>query len=145
VDDPIGSALLDLGPIRQLVREGLGCQCPEEVFDDVVVGRPAVFAEGPRPAAELLVGRRLLVSLVALDRLQDPRAEAGRLLDRGRKLRDARGLNRFRLVLVGECAPADLEALSAQAAAIDDRLHVHAIRPGELAALLRGGRRDPRG
>jgi hypothetical protein len=132
------AALLDLDVVRRLVREGLGCQCPDEIFDDVVVGRPTVFADSdPRAAVQLLVGRRLLVSLVEVNRLHDLRAEAEQLLMKGRQVRDAHGLNRFRLVLVGRCEPADVEALSAKAAGIDDRLHVHAIKLEDLAALLR--------
>jgi hypothetical protein len=129
-------AVLDLDVLRRLVR-GLGCQCPDTIFDDVVVGRPTVFAETDAGSmVQLLVGRRLLVSFVELDHLRDARAEAERLLVQGARVRDAHGLNRFRLVLVGPCGPDALEALSVRAAAIDDRVHVHAITPEELARLL---------
>jgi hypothetical protein len=135
----VWAALLDLAVIRRLVRQGLGCQCPDEVFDDVVIGRPTVFAENdPRSTVQLLVGRRLLVSLVEVDRLHDLRAEGERLLMQGRQVRDTHSLNRFRLVLVGGCEPSVVEWLSAKAAGIDDRLHVHAVKPEELAALVRG-------
>jgi len=132
-------ALLDLDVVRHLVRDGLGCQCPDAVFEDVVIGRPTVFAEDdPRSSVQLLVGRRLLVSLVEMNRLADVRADAERLLVRGRQIRDAQGLNRFRLVLVGNCEPAVIEALAARAREMDDRLHVHALGLEELEALVQG-------
>jgi hypothetical protein len=135
------AALLDLKVIQRLVRHGLGCECPDEVFDDVVVGRPTVFTEAdPRSTVQVLVGRRLLVSLVEVNRLHDVRVEAEQLLMQGRRVRDARHLNRFRLVLVGCCELEVVEALSARVARIDDRLHIHAFGPEDLAALLSGPR-----
>jgi DNA-binding transcriptional LysR family regulator len=132
------AALLDVGSVRRLVRDTLGCQCPDEVFDDVVVGRPSVFADaGASSTVQLLVGRRLLVSLVELERLQDVRADAERLLREGREVRDAHGLNRFRLVLVGRCEAALVEALATTAASLDERLHVHAVEPAALLRLAR--------
>jgi hypothetical protein len=132
-------AVLDLGVIRRLVRDGLGCQCPDQVFEQVVVGRPTVFAEAdPGSAVQLLVGNRLLVSLVERDRLNDLLVDARRLLTEGRELRDAHGLNRFRLVLVGDCEPGIIESLAAWARTIDDRLHVHLLAPEALTALLEG-------
>ncbi len=130
-------AFLDLELVRRLVREGLGCECPDAVFDDVVIGRPAVFPEtAPRATVELLVGRRLLVSLVEVDHLLNLRADAELLLQRGRQARDAHGLNRFRLVLVGRCAASVIEGLAAHARAIDDRVHVHAVELETLAAMV---------
>jgi hypothetical protein len=97
-----------------------------------------VFTEDdPRSTVQVLVGRRLLVSLVEVDRLRDLRTEAERLLVQGRQVRDAHSLNRFRLVLVGWCEPDVVEVLSATATGIDDRLHVHAIPPEMLAELVR--------
>ena len=130
--------LLDLDVVRRLVREGLGCQCPETVFDDVVIGRPTVFPEpGALSVVQLLVGRRLLVSFVEIERLAEVRVDAERLLLQGRKLRDTHGLNRFRLVLVGRCQPEVMGELAAKAVEIDDRLHVHAFGLEALAALGR--------
>jgi hypothetical protein len=136
----IWRALLDMDAVRRLVREGLGCQCPETIFDDVVIGRPSVFAEpGALSSAQVLVGRRLLVSFVELARLADgPTEGAKRLLLEGRHVRDEHGLNRFRLVLVGECERSSVELLSTWASTVDDRLHVHALSVEALSTLLEG-------
>jgi len=133
----VWQALLDLDAVRRLVRDGLGCQCPDAIFEDVVVGRPTVFIEtDPRSAVQLLVGRRLLVSFVETARLVDVHVDGERLLLQGREIRDAQGLSRFRLVLVGSWQPRVVEALAERTRAIDDRLHVHAMEPEALAALV---------
>ncbi|MBN2497237.1 MAG: hypothetical protein JXR96_21775 [Deltaproteobacteria bacterium] len=122
-----------LGPERGWVERmcrGLGCGCPDEVFESIRL-RTAEL-----DGAELLVevGARLLVALV--DAADAPRAEA--LLERGRALRDREGLNRFRLVLVGQIAAARLAELE-RAVQADDRLHVHAIDAARLAGWIESG------
>jgi len=106
------------GPVEDLVQGRLGCGCPAEVFD--LIERRLV-ADAPLPdVLELTIGRRLLVHLVDAAAADEEIAVA--LLKRGRKWRDERGLNRFRLVLIGgreedyDLAPAP-----------DDRLHWHCL------------------
>ena len=132
---------LRLDAVRHLVRDLLGCECPEEVFDDILVAFPASL--GPRGkhgarsvvpgSVKLVVGGRLLVVLVPVAGRGDIAKEARALLVRGRATRDQCGLNRFRLVLVG-VVPADvLRRLQAAAARVDERTHVHAVSAGRLS------------
>lgn len=129
----LGKQLLNLPAVRRLVRDQLGCGCPEEVFDQVALGVPTLFEGAPcLPLAELVVGRRLMITLVAAEELRNLESDASALLDYGRKTRDAQGLNRFRLVLVGAVPDAALELLRREAASQDEKLHVHQLDPGSL-------------
>lgn len=122
--------------VRHLVRDVLGCGCPEEVFDDVQVAFPARLAHQAVPgSAKLVVGGRLLIVVVPADSLADVEKDARALLARGRAARDACDLNRFRLVLVGRVAPAVRTRLEAAARRLDTRTHVHVIPASRLRSL----------
>jgi hypothetical protein len=119
--------------VRRLVRDTLGCDCPEEVFDDVQVAFPARLArQAVRGSVKIVVGGRLLVVLVPADSLAEVERDALSLLARGRAARDACGLNRFRLVLVGTVPVKVLRRLRTEARRLDDRTHAHAIAAAQL-------------
>jgi hypothetical protein len=129
----LAETFLNLDAIRQLIREELGCDCPEEVFDQMVVGYPSIFGSPNIPSSvQVLVGHRLLVSLVPVDHLQDVAKDARDLLSDGKGIRDRHGLNRYRLVLVGHVSREVIGDLQKEAQGIDDRMHVHLIEPDRL-------------
>ena len=131
----IGVTVLDLREVfvhlpslRFFVREVLGCACPETVFDDVRIGLPALFdTHGVEGGVKILLGERLLVAVVPLARLEAPDMDVPAILARGRDVRDARGFNRYRLVLVGVPDSAARGRLEAAARAFDERVHVHVV------------------
>jgi hypothetical protein len=126
----LAETFLNLDAIRQLIREELGCDCPEEVFDRIVVGYPSIFGSPNIPSsAQVLVGYRLLVSLVPVHDLQDVAEDGKQFLVEGKDIRDANGLNRYRLVFVGHVSKDVMDELQKQAVAMDDRMHVHLIEP----------------
>ena len=102
----------------------LGCNCPSEIFDSIT----RVDLSEHDPELVLAIGGRLLVALVPATRL----GQAASLLQRGRDRRDALGLHRFRLVLVGEVPPEHLAPLEAIACDLDERVHVHALPESAL-------------
>lgn len=106
-----------------LVRGRLGCACPEEVFDHYRVSQRV--AEG-LVVVELIMGERLLVWLIAGDRIVDPGSALGTLLRAGFEERNRRGLNRFRLVVVGEF-PSWEAQWRHLADALDPKVHLHVI------------------
>jgi catechol 2,3-dioxygenase-like lactoylglutathione lyase family enzyme len=146
--DGLAGCFARVDAVRHLVRDALGCGCPEEVFDDIHVAYPAVLRDAGERAArrerrtvpdsvKIVVGGRLLIVLVPAERLAALEEEAGALLVRGRATRDACGLNRFRLVLVG-AVPARVQArLRAAARRLDDRTHVHVLAAASLRSLGR--------
>jgi hypothetical protein len=109
--------------ITTFVRERLGCGCADEVFADIAV--ESIGAGRCRIA----IGDRLLIEL-----LPDAAAADGpALLDRGRRERDRRGMNRYRLVLAGAGTAGGVPE---NAAAGDERLHLHRLPGEELRALI---------
>ncbi len=129
----LAETFLNLDSIRRLIRKELGCDCPEEIFDEVVVGYPSIFGSPNIPSSvQVLVGHRLLVSLVPVRDLQDVAKDGKQLLLDGKGIRDENGLNRYRLVLVGRVSKDVMDELHKEASDMDDRMHVHLIEPDRL-------------
>jgi hypothetical protein len=128
----------DRDSIEHFVRSTLGCGCPDEVFQHVVISRlPAVAG---RPAiVQLLVGSRLLIHVVALP---DGLAANGRieqLASNGCTTRDRHGYNRFRLVIVSPAPPAstgEIQQRFARAIVGDPKAHLHFVGSEQLPAGL---------
>ncbi|MBN2123745.1 MAG: hypothetical protein JW821_05610 [Deltaproteobacteria bacterium] len=109
--------------VIRLVQGTLGCGCPREVFDTYDVQE---HASGPFTMAGLTLGNRLLVWILDASRLTDPATEIRELLRRGRDERDSRGLNRFRLVIVGDLPAGGQGPISLpDASGEDERVHLH--------------------
>jgi hypothetical protein len=125
--------------LRAFIRETLGCTCPDAVFD--VVERTREVATPSRvPFTRWVIGGRLLVYVVApTDGFEQIAEELAAL---GRRDRDARGLNRFRLVLASALPEADARAAErafAGAAGEDAKAHLHCVAPECCEGLLAAG------
>ena len=125
--------------IERFVRQELDCQCPAAVFSRIgVEDAPAEF--GVWPQGRLIsVGERLLILVVRSDDPDTVHHMLGNLLLEGRRLREVRGFNRFRLVIATTCVDVmgpsireDFERLDG----MDERLHLHVISPEQLPAIL---------
>jgi hypothetical protein len=113
--------------IKSFARE-LGCNCEDSVFNQIVIGKPSIFpGENPGWDLQIMIGFRLLISLVAVERLKSIKEDIGKLLQAGKEIRDKHGLNRFRLVLLGEVEKELYELCEGKAQELDDRIHVHVI------------------
>jgi len=135
---PTAMTAPDRASIEHFVRGTLGCGCPDEVFQHLVVSRLPPIAGRP-PIVQLQVGSRLLIHVVA------PPADAAsggwieQLASNGRAARDRHGYNRFRLVIASPVVPLpsrDLEDRFARAIVGDDKVHLHVVDRGELPAGL---------
>jgi hypothetical protein len=122
------ATLLDREAIQAFVRNRLGCQCEEKVFEQIVIGVPSIFP-GAHPGWDLqiLIGFRLLVSLVAVEKLNPLDNDIYNLLQTGKELRDRQGLNRFRLVLLGRLDQNLYASCQQKAQQFDDRIHLHVL------------------
>jgi len=125
--------------IERFIRQELGCQCPAAVFSRIAVeDAPEEF--GVWPQGRLIsVGERLLILVVRSDDPDTLHRLLGNLLHEGRRLREARGFNRFRLVVattsvdvMGPFLKEDFERLDG----MDERLHLHVISPEQVPAIL---------
>jgi hypothetical protein len=123
--------------IERFIRNGLGCQCPDEVFRFIVVEDcPKEFGDWPQGRL-ISVGDRLLILVLYSDDSGAMHRMLGGLLQEGRRLREARGFNRFRLVIATNCAGL-LEPLLRKEFAhldgMDERLHLHVIAAEQVPA-----------
>ena len=129
----------DREAIVRFVRDTLGCGCPDEVFNSIVIAR----AGGPgssTPHVRLLVGNRLLIYVLdGLAAEHDP-AVVPSLAARGRDERDRDGLNRFRLVIFSQQGQRPMPAASAsfaEATGPDERANLHLVAAELIPADLR--------
>jgi hypothetical protein len=106
-----------------LVRGLLGCTCPEEIFDHYQIRQQVI---GSLPVVEVMMGERLLVWIIDGRRIVDPGQTLVNLLKGGLKERDQRGLNRFRLVVVGDYLPWEKE-WSWLADSLGPKVHLHVL------------------
>jgi hypothetical protein len=127
--------------IEHFVRATLGCQCPDEVFRSVSI-EPHRTADGAIGYTRLLVGNRLLIYILDTAAVRVAGGALTDLVARGRRERDERGYNRFRLVIAcDEPASAGTAVQNAfnEAAGNDDRAHLHclprALLPTEVAPV----------
>ena len=126
------------GEIVRFVRDRLGCQCPPEVFRSISVA-PAPGLEALAPGCCLIsVGGRLLVLVWPDPGVQPVAAALPELVTQGRRLRDAAGFNRLRVVIASS-EPSNeqrrLAPLFTEAAGGDPRLHLHVIDAADLPSL----------
>jgi hypothetical protein len=123
--------------LKHLLRSELGCACPDPVFERIdILDASARFADLPGDYL-IAVGERLLLLVISSSSWQEVLDRLDHLFMRGRELRDARGFNRFRLVVAVPEAAAAQAALAAHFDAAvdhDDRMHLHVIRSEVLAA-----------
>jgi len=108
---------------RSLVRGLLGCTCPEEIFDHYQVRQQVI---GSLPLVSLMMGDRLLVWMIDGGKVAEPEQTLGRLLHAGRTERDGRGLNRFRLVVVGDFLSWEKD-WGYLAETLDAKVHLHVL------------------
>ncbi len=120
--------------VKDFVRKTLGCDCSEDVFSHIENERDAESG-GATLKNKINVGNRLLVYIVEAD--DDSLKEIPALIMAGRKERDARGFNRFRLVLVSDdkkLRKQSFEAFKAMGV-LDERIHLHIIGKKEAMGL----------
>jgi hypothetical protein len=119
--------------VKEFVRKTLGCDCAEDVFKHIENEHDVDMA-GIRLRNKIDVGNRLLVYVSDAGDLSK---EMPALVKAGREERDARGFNRFRLVLVSDDAALRERAFKAFARLpeVDEKVHLHVIGKAGAGAL----------
>jgi hypothetical protein len=125
--------------IERFVRDELGCQCAPAVFHRIdVEDCPEQFGRWPQSRL-ISVGGRLLILVLRSDDSLAMHRRLGGLLEAGRRLRETRGFNRFRLVIATPRAGVIASSLRERFDRLegkDTRMHLHVIAPGQLPAAL---------
>ena len=131
-------AIVDRAAVERFARQSLGCACPDEVFE-----RIEFVPRADWPGAELVIGDRLLIHIYEIEASDVGDARIRQHTEEGVRARDARGLNRFRLVLAAE-RPEAVEAAVRSAferlALPDERVHLHVLARAQWAAVLAAAR-----
>jgi len=115
--------------IKLFVRQGLGCTCPDEVFDRIDCRADVNLPGGIALDYRIDVGGRLLVYALNTDRFDSVTPILPLLVSAGIEDRDNGGFNRFRLVLLTETP----DRLSDKAfdlfnsLATDEKTHLHVL------------------
>jgi len=121
--------MMDNQKIKRFVQESLGCGCPEEVFRSIDSKRDVELGDGVIVHSAITIGNRLLIYLVYGNQDFDEKHLA-LLVSAGKKERNARGLNRFRLVIVMDGFPKNGDAIRqtfGELQGSDEHIHLHVI------------------
>lgn len=124
--------------IEHFVRDRLGCQCPPQVFRSITVGTEPELAALAPGCRSISVGGRLLVLIWPDPGPQALIAALPEVVKRGRRLRDAAGFNRLRLVIASTESSSGQQRLAplfADVARGDERLHLHVVDASDLPNL----------
>jgi len=121
--------------VQQWVQGTLGCHCDAAVFDHIEVSRGTPGLAEPR--LELVIGQRLLVQLRVIEATGPLEALLPRWIAQGVQRREAKHLNRVRLVLCGRASDLQerVQALLERLQLPDERVHVHVLPLVTLLAL----------
>ncbi len=125
--------------ITRFVRGTLGCRCPDDVFQSIVIG-PQRTPDDGAPFTRLLVGNRLLIYIHEAQPAGATTATVSRLAQRGLTERDAKQYNRFRLVIVADDPTQVLDDARTSFAGVvgdDQRAHLHILATNQLPHALR--------
>ncbi|MGB5276831.1 MAG: hypothetical protein WBP02_06620 [Gammaproteobacteria bacterium] len=118
--------------IRHFVRDGLGCTCPDEVFNSIRVADECTAFASADTVYD--IGGRLLVAVFVPADWRDIDRRLDQIVAAGMQWRDQRGYNRCRLVIATNSADAikHLPAAFCSLPAIDEKIHLHVIAPDLL-------------
>ena len=116
--------------VTRFVREVLGCNCPDEVFQRMCFQRGSTAVRSCPVDYELQIGGRLLIVVSsAAEELANP-AILEEVIGEGKRARDRAKFNRFRLIV-----PAGKEESDALLRSFleiknrDEKTHLHVVEP----------------
>ncbi|MHC4432527.1 MAG: hypothetical protein ACYTBS_11870 [Planctomycetota bacterium] len=130
---------VNFSSIKRFAKETLGCACPDEVFEQIECDEGCTLDATLPICNRLLIGNRLLIYLWEAADAEDLSKHLARILACGKKERDDRGYNRFRLV-VSTLRPEELQDTAQKVfkplAANDEKLHLHVVSKEEMPQLI---------
>jgi hypothetical protein len=122
--------------LRTFIRTTLGCGCPDEVLEWIQCTHSELSHEEETRITRIDVGGRLLVYVLEIEE-PDRRVEAwlpavvaAAMVDRA-----SGSFNRLRVVVATddlEEATPSIERVFTESAPLDDRVHLHVVRPTDL-------------
>lgn len=123
--------------MKRFVKDTLGCTCPDSVFEHQEFDS-GITISNIENCKKLCAGKRLLIYLIDTESVSDLSSSIPSLVSEGRKERDSRHLNRFRLVLGTD----NVDEISEQAIKIfeslddlNDKMHLHVVSKKKIDML----------
>lgn len=119
--------------VKDFLVNVLGCKCPEEVFQDIELNRAPSPVDSIPLDFEIHVGGRIIMLGVTAERVTSTPTALAALVSAGRKIRDEREYNRFRLVVLADdpACEAILRPHFEQLPEVDDRIHMHVVNKAD--------------
>lgn len=121
--------------IKTFVKETLGCQCPDEVFEQIEYEQNVELNADILLSSRINIGNRLLVYVLDVDGKDSVLKTMPSVIVLGIEERERRFLNRFRLVLAVNNV-AELKPLASRLfndmEGTDDKVHLHVIDSGTV-------------
>jgi hypothetical protein len=121
--------------IKHFVQNTLGCGCPEDVFKSIDVRRNVRVNSFIVLDSAIVIGNRLLVYIAEAGSAGCVEEHLPVLVAAGKKERDEKGLNRFRLVLVSDRPDEVRQAAERQFEELrgkDEKVHLHVITKSDI-------------
>ena len=128
--------MLSLEHIKLFVQNTLGCGCPEDVFRSIEVRQNVRIHSFLVLESAIIIGNRLLIYIAQAGSAGCIEEHLPVLVAMGRKERDKKGLNRFRLVLVSDLPDEVRHAAERQfdeLRGMDEKVHLHVIKKSQLS------------
>jgi hypothetical protein len=120
--------VIDEENMESFVRNMLGCQCPDSVFDYIEYSALSVLDNGIHLSDKVDIGHRLLIYVIDIEDHELISSKFVEIIGLGKNERDNKEFNRFRLVLVGD-DPAELKNIFEDKfnniEDKDDKVHLH--------------------
>jgi hypothetical protein len=121
--------------IKHFVQNTLGCSCPEVVFQSFDIRRNVRLNSFIVLDSAIIIGNRLLVHISEAGTAGCIAEHLPILVSAGKKERDEKGLNRFRLVLVAD-EPEEVRQIAErqfeELRGSDEKIHLHVINRRNL-------------
>ncbi len=121
--------------IKSFVKQTLGCECDDKVFELIESQEDVKVDNRYLLANKINIGNRLLIYVIVLNDSELLKNCLSTLFSIGKKERDARGFNRFRLVIVTEeknLIMRTAEPFFKDLVDRDDKMHLHVIAKTEV-------------
>jgi hypothetical protein len=116
--------------IKHFIQHTLGCSCPEEVFQSIDVRSNLRLSSFITLDSAIIIGNRLLVYIAEAGSAGCIEEHLPVLVAAGKKERNEKGLNRFRLVLVAD-NPEEVRQIAVrqfeELRGNDEKVHLHVI------------------
>ena len=132
------SGSVNFSLVKAFVKETLGCACPDEVFEQIECDEDYTLDAKLPTCNRVLIGNKLLIYLWEVADAEDLRKYLALILTCGKKERDDRDYNRFRLVVstrLPEKLRGTAQKIFKPLAANDEKLHLHVVSREEIPQL----------